>query len=232
VRPLAIEPPLRVLAVLSNPLDLAEYGFDLLNSDAEEEATRTALVEVMSAGLVELEVLHGAVASEIRRQIRSYRPHAFHFVGHGTFSKAGAPANDSANGAFVVIEDNDRRARMVSDRTFREFFLGNDDTRLVLLNACQTATVSSTRPLAGMAPRLVQRGLPAVVAMQYPVYDDAAISFVREFYQALTLGYPVDAATSEARRGIYIDYGAETRDWGVPVVLLRARDGVLFRSTG
>ena len=49
-------------------------------------------------------------------------------------------------------------------------------------------------------------------------------------YQAL--GYPVDAAVSEARRGVYIDHGAALRDRGVPVVLMRAGEGILFKREG
>jgi len=45
----------------------------------------------------------------------------------------------------------------------------------VILNACQSSASSSTQPMVGLAPNLVRRGLPAVVAMQYSIYDDTAV---------------------------------------------------------
>jgi formylglycine-generating enzyme required for sulfatase activity len=98
-----------------------------------------------------------------------------------------------------------------------------------VLNACQTATTSSTRPLAGLAPRLLQRNLSAVVAMQYPLPDRAATIFSREFYRGLALGYPLDAAMAEARKGIFLETGGGTPDWGIPVLFLRAGDGQLVQ---
>jgi len=221
-RSITIHSTLKVLAVISNPINLAECGLPELDAEKEKQVLNQALEEWEKAGLVQLEFLDHAVASEIREKLRRYQPHIFHFVGHGAFRD---------DKAYLVIEDDDRRLRLITDRTFREFFLGNDFTKLVVLNACQSATTSSTQPMVGLAPNLVRRGLPAVVAMQYSVYDDTAIRFSREFYRALAVGFPVDTAISEARRGIYIDCGMERRDWGVPVLFMRAPDGIILKLT-
>ena len=218
--PIAIHPALRVLVVISNPVDLAEFSMPELNAEKEKQVLSQALGEWQEEGLVELEFLDHAIASEVREKLRRYQPHIFHFIGHGAF-------RDDAG--YLVIEDDDRRCRLISDRTFREFFLGSDFTKLVILNTCQSATTSSTQPMVGLANNLVRRGLPAVVAMQYSMYDDTAIKFSREFYRALAVGLPVDAAVSEARRAIYIDCGVERRDWGIPVLFMRAPDGVILK---
>jgi tetratricopeptide (TPR) repeat protein len=221
-RSITIHSTLKVLAVVSNPINLAERGLPELNAEKEKQVLNQALEEWEKAGLVQLEFLDHAVASEIREKLRRYQPHIFHFVGHGAFQD---------DKAYLVIEDDDRRLRLITARSFREFFLGNDFTKLVILNACQSATTSSTQPMVGLAPNLVRRGLPAVVAMQYSIYDDTAIKFSREFYRALAVGFPVDTAISEARRGIYIDCGVERRDWGTPVLFMRAPDGVILKLT-
>ena len=44
-----------------------------------------------------------------------------------------------------------------------------------------------------------------------------------------SLGYPVDAAISEARRGLYQAVGGQKPDWGTPVLFLRAKDGQIFQ---
>jgi len=219
-RSITIHPTLKVLVVISNPVDLAKHGLPELDVEKEKQILSQALEGWRGEGLVQLEFLDHAVASEIREKLRRYQPHIFHFIGHGAFKD---------DKAYLVIEDDDRRLRLVTDRTFREFFLGSDSTGLVILNACQSATTSSTQPMVGLAPNLVRRGLPAVVAMQYSIYDDTAIKFSREFYRALAMGFPVDTAISEARRGIYIDCGAERRDWGIPVLFMRAPDGVILK---
>ncbi len=224
-RSITIQSTLKVLVVISNPVNLAERGLPELDAEKERQVLSQALEEWEKDGLVQLEFLDHAIASEIREKLRRYQPHIVHFIGHGAFK------DDGFAEAYLVIEDDDHRFRLINDRTFREFFLGSESTKLVVLNACQSAASSSTQPMVGLAPNLVRRGLPAVVAMQYSIYDDTAIKFSREFYRALAVGFPVDTAISEARRGIYIDCGADTRDWGIPVLFMRSPDGVLLKLT-
>jgi ATP/maltotriose-dependent transcriptional regulator MalT len=141
-------------------------------------------------------------------------------VGHGLFD---------ADRALLILEDENKHAYPVDEQIFQAFFTGADDIRLAILNACQTATTSTTRPLMGLAPRLLQRQLAAVVAMQAPILDQTSLVFTREFYRSLVLGYPVDAAMAQARKGIFQEIGAHRPDWGIPVLFLRAADGQLFQ---
>jgi hypothetical protein len=82
--------------------------------------------------------------------------------------------------------------------------------------------------LTGLAPRILERSLAAVIAMQHPLPDHAAQTFSREFYRALVAGSPVDRAVSEARNALYVDLGGGRLDWGTPVLFLRCEDGKLF----
>jgi hypothetical protein len=99
-----------------------------------------------------------------------------------------------------------------------------DGVRLLVLATCEGARASSTQPLVGVAHNAL-RHVPAVVAMQHPVTDAVARRFAYELYRCLAVRYPVDAAASEARNALYIDYG---RNWGTPVLFLRSGDGRLF----
>jgi hypothetical protein len=67
--------------------------------------------------------------------------------------------------------------------------------------------------------------------MQYEITDGAAIQFSRSFYTAIVDGLPVDAAVSDARKGIWLADPASL-EWGTPVLHMRARDGRLFRISG
>lgn len=68
--------------------------------------------------------------------------------------------------------------------------------------------------------------------MQFPVSDRAAITFAREFYRTLASGYPVDAATSEARKMVFVEgdtgevsnAAQVTGEWGTPVLFSRSSD--------
>jgi formylglycine-generating enzyme required for sulfatase activity len=216
-RPTAVTPPLRLLVVISNPGDIRDA--QPLDVAQERSIIQAALRERVDQGLVQLRLLDRAVVAEMTQAMRNFRPHVFHFVGHGQFE---------ADQAFLMLEDEDGCALPMGELAFREFFLGTSEARVAVLNACQTATTSSARPLAGLAPRILQRDLSAVVAMQYPILDHAALVFSREFYRSLALGYPVDAAVAEARKGIFLEVGGDVRDWGIPVLFLRAQDGQLF----
>lgn len=213
-RPIAVRPPLRVLVVLCSPTDVMA-----LDAEKERAIVEQALDKWVEQGLVELQILERGIPAEIGQAMRTFRPHIFHFVGHGQYVR---------DRPSVVLEDEDGRAQLVQARSFREFFLDIADTRLAVLNACQLARPSSARSLVGMAPCLLWRNLSAVVAMQSSILDRTALVLSREFYRSLVAGYPVDAALAEARKGIFLETGSGSLDWGVPVLFLRAQDGRLF----
>jgi hypothetical protein len=68
-----------------------------------------------------------------------------------------------------------------------------------------------------------------VVAMQFEISDDAAITFATEFYSSMVDGFPVDAAVTEARKSIREMSSVE---WGTPVLYMRSPDGALFDLQG
>jgi len=105
---------------------------------------------------------------------------------------------------------------------------------LVVLNACQTASVESAQATLGLAPVLVHRGqLLAAVGMQFPINDDAARLFAAKFYEALFRAGQVDYAVAKARNAIISAKGGiEGRDWGSPVLYMQTREGRLFRFAG
>jgi hypothetical protein len=80
----------------------------------------------------------------------------------------------------------------------------------------------------GIAPHLVRRGIPAVIAMRYAIADSTAKLFADEFYRTLALGWPVDAAIQTTRNGISMEVGLDRRDFATPVLFMRARDGVIL----
>ena len=214
-KPMTVTPPLRVLAAFSSPPDLPALNLEL-ERNLLMKATRRAVDEKR----LELHFLDHTTNASLRSALRDTKPHVFHFAGHGHF--------DGQRG-YLLFEDEYGDATKISDRVLREFFEDAPEAKLVVLNACQGAA-SAGDAFSGLAPNLVQRGLPAVVAMRYPVPDRAALIFAREFYEALTQPTPtaVDVAAAAGRRAIYQDLGPDGRSWGIPNVYLRAEDGNIF----
>jgi Tfp pilus assembly protein PilF len=105
--------------------------------------------------------------------------------------------------------------------------------RLTVLNACESAAVSTDESgegfetFSGVAGSLVMGGLPAAVAMQLPVSDQAAIAFSRVFYQRLAAGDPVDAAVAEGRQAMH-SANAAGFEWATPVLFMRTPNGELY----
>jgi len=216
VKPMAVSPPLRLLVAFSNPM-----GVMPLDLDREKEVLIQATRGAVDAGRMEISFLDHITHARLRSTLRDVQPHIFHFVGHGEF--------DGEKG-YLIFEDDHGKARRMSDRKLWTFFRDAQGMKLAVLNACHGATTSTGQAISGVAPYLVAKGMPAVIAMRYPVPDDTAITFSREFYEALTHETPaaVDVAVAAGRRAIYQDMDSDQPDWGIPNVFLRARDGTIF----
>ncbi len=217
-RALAVTPPLRVLVMIASPSD-----YEPLDVAREWERLQQALTDLAGRNLVTLDMLKNATLSMLQRQLRRGAYHIFHFIGHGGFDEA---AQDGA----LLLEDKDGRSRAVSGQDLGTLLNDHRSLRLAILNACEGARASRTDPFAGVAQSLLQQGLPAVIAMQFEITDDAAVIFAHEFYSALADGLPVDAALTEARRAIFAS--GNPLEWGAPVLYMRALDGHIFDIAG
>ncbi len=212
--PLQIRPPLTVLAVLAGPVDMMPLALD-----AELERLRGALADLVQRGLVRLEVLPEASLEALQDRLQRGPVPVLHFVGHGFFDA-------SMNQGGLVFEDGAKRSRFVMAEALGQLFRGNTSMRLAFLNACEGARGGRSDPFAGVAQRLVASGIPAVVAMQFPISDGAARTLSQTFYRALVNGYPVDAALSEARKAVAVQQNST--EWGTPVLFSRSDDNRLI----
>jgi formylglycine-generating enzyme required for sulfatase activity len=214
VTPLAVTLPLQVLVMIANPSDVST-----LDVESEWQKIEVALAPLVAQGQVQLTRLSNATLAALQRQLRQGSYHIFHFVGHGGVS----PINGER---VLYLEDERGRARLVSGDTLGTLLNDHRSLRLALLNACEGARVGTSDPFAGVAQHLVLQGIPAIIAMQFEITDDAALLLAQEFYAALADGYPVEAALAEARKAIFVA-GHEV-EWGTPVLYSRASDGLLF----
>ena len=75
--------------------------------------------------------------------------------------------------------------------------------------------------------RWFQREIPAVIAMQFEISDEAAIVFAEGFYSSLANGSPVDAAVAAARLAMFARRNDDI-EWGTPALYMRVPDGRIF----
>lgn len=144
----------------------------------------------------------------------------FHFIGHGGF-------DSTSDEGFIAIADTDGEISRLRAGDLGRLLGDHLPLRLVLLSACEGARTGAHDIFSSTAATLLRRGVPAVVAMQYEVTDQAAIEFARAFYEALADAVPVDAAVGEARKAIS-RIMSSSLEWGTPVLYMHAPDGVLF----
>ena len=208
----AVAPPLVVLGVLSNPA-----GVESLDVEGEWARVQEA-VSGLGKEQIRLERV-SATWTALQSRLRRGGAHVLHFVGHGVF-------DDQTNQGSLLFEDESGQPTLVSADRFKVLLHDQADLRLVFLNACEGAKGGRSDSFAGVAQQLVQQGVPAVVAMQFPVTDSAALTLSREFYKALADGYPVDAAVGEARKAIF-GLG-DSLEWGTPVLFSRSADNRLI----
>ncbi len=216
--PLKLEPPLKILVLISLPDDVPG-----LDAEQEWENLNDAVQELRTRNLVKLERTQHATLSALLRQLRRDEYHVLHFIGHGAF-------DEEAEESVLLLEGEQEQAKEIDGQKFATVLHDHRSLRLVLLNACEGARSGAKDPFSGVAQKLIQQGIPAVVAMQFAITDEAAITFSHSFYESLADNYPIDAAVSEARKAIYAEED-ETTEWATPVLYMRAPDGVIFDVT-
>jgi hypothetical protein len=225
---LEVRLPLRVLVVLPENAARGDTPLDLAREKATLQRALQPLVRADAADVrfLERRVTRGRLRSALGGGLADLGEEPFQIVcyaGHG---------HHDEDRACLFLDADGGGVEEVDEGWLSELFEGRDEVKLVVLNACQGATVSALRPFAGLAPRLVKAGVPAVVAMQYPVRDDEALTFAEVFYRALFRGPSrgrVEVALGEARKALRQDF-PDSRGWGAPVLYMRS-SGYLFTPT-
>jgi hypothetical protein len=214
-RPLVVERPLRVLGLVSSP---AEY--ERLDVERERENLQRALSGLIEIGAVELHWLEPPTLGALLTALQTRPFHALHYVGHGAYDR-------EAERGILIFEDGSGWAHPVSGDKLGMILHDFSSLQLAVLNACEGARTSRNDPFTGVAGALVQRDIPAVVAMQFEISDEAAIVFAGGFYRPLAAGAPVDESLAAARLAMLAER-SEDIEWGTPVLFMRVADGKIF----
>jgi CHAT domain/AAA ATPase domain len=213
--PRPVKPPLSILVAGASPEGLAPLSL-------EREAKK--LEEVWGRQLgIRLELLADATLQATYDRLRGGAFQILHFMGHGDFS-------ERDGSGCLLFEDDAHQPVAVEGPVLAEALKSIPSLHLVVLNACETATLprrEGVDPYSGVASALVLGGIPGVVAMQFPISDRAAIAFSSGLYRALAAGEPVEAAVAAGRVAIFLE-DSKSMEWATPALYSRTAPGGLL----
>jgi CHAT domain len=211
------EPLLRVLPVLANPSD---------NVLGPVVAGDVLAVLAKIAAQTQFEVLGVECNPDehaLGQAVSTSRPHVVHFMGHGRFD------SDTGIGSLALRNSGPGAAyEWVSDRSVADRLCPNGHTpRVVVLHTCEGGRADTSFRFAGLAPELISRGVQCVIAMQYPIRNNAAQEFSTALYEQLSAGLQLDEAVQGCRDRMAISMRRDPRLIGVPMLYQRSADPVL-----
>jgi hypothetical protein len=210
------EGPLHMLAIIADPTDQTR-----LPPDEWESIIKDALAGPLASGQMALQTVKRATRKAIRDALLQQKPDIIQFVGHGIYK--------SGTGYLALVDEDTDKTWLVDDERFANLYMGHDDhLGLISLATCESAKSDDPQGFLGIAPKLVQRGVPAVVAMQYKVLIKTAKIFLEDFYTAVAARKPIDWATQSARNAVSLELGFDNREFATPVLYMRAKDGEVF----
>lgn len=222
LKPLEEKEKVHIAIVLATPTDQPD-----LDVEPDKKAIAAAIDSVNSEVQVfESTLVESATRDKLLESIKG--TDIFHFSGHGVFEGTEFTQEGKILRKGKIILENADNESDPYDSQLLANNLGNAGVRLVILGACNSAARDEGGAWTGLAPSLVRENIPAVLAMQYKVRDKNAARFMAIFYARILGGYSIDEAIFEGRQAIFSNSGLEERDWGVPVVYLRAEDGIIF----
>lgn len=232
VQSIARSTQLKVLAVISNPKNLAQAGdyagFTPLRQDVEAATLDYALQDL---DRVAAQVLTSPASPSAIRTALVDGPrggsdgyHVLHLV---------APAYmDPKDGlAYLLLEDRDESARPFSEVDLTNLIYQVPDLQLVVLSGGHSAQASDGAALVRLAEVLVDSGLPAALAFRDRLPQEPAKIFLSRLYKLIEKSVAktdwIDSVVNEARNGLHLEVGAERWSWLLPVLYMRG-DGRLF----
>ncbi|NER04766.1 MAG: CHAT domain-containing protein, partial [Okeania sp. SIO3C4] len=188
---------LKIALVVSKPT----VDSQLSNVEYQEVQQYLKRVDSQQEQVEFLPVMDGLNFYDIVERLEANKPDIFHFIGHGQLvDKEGEDVGQ------VALVNEFGEADWKDARMFGQLFSGHTP-KIVVLQACETGKQSETNAFSSVAFRLMLQGIPVVLAMQYKVSNQTAISFVKEFYAKIIEGNSVEMAVQKARFKLGVENG-------------------------
>ncbi|RPH57190.1 MAG: CHAT domain-containing protein, partial [Chloroflexi bacterium] len=220
-RPVRLKPKseMQALVVVANPSDLEANHFAPIHVEAELARARQALDDIPVTAIPAGSGEH-ATLTKIVAKLAENEYDILYIVCHGALSGADEPV--------LWLEGEDGRAK----KTFGKDLVVRlqelpQRPRLVVLASCESAGNSAGEALSALGPRLVEAGIPAVLAMQGKVSVQTIEQFMPRFFESVRQEGHIDQAMAVAR-GLVRD----RPDSWMPVLFMRLKSGRLWYVPG
>ncbi len=183
--------PLKMLAFISLPLDLADN--QRLQIEREQEILLEAINTPAGQGRLYIDCEDEARLDILENSLEAGY-NILHFTGHGLSPR---------NGGGLLLEDaqGKRSPASVAD-VIRALQKGKSTLRLAVISGCLTARTLHTGGFLDLARALARERIPAVIAMQFSISDIAGLQLAESLYPRLAAGQSIEAAMSAARRAL------------------------------
>ncbi|MEO1592616.1 MAG: CHAT domain-containing protein [Cyanobacteria bacterium J06632_22] len=218
--------PLNVLMVIAAPsdqdrLDLKREVHDLQTElhpvssslgnlrSGQPDAQESAVLDVR------LKILEQPGRVELTQALEQGNFQAFHYSGHSNLGNAG--------GDLYLVS----RQTGLTERLSGEDLAGllvNNGVKLAVFNSCRgayTADENTGWQEQNLAQALVNRGIPAVIAMAEQIPDDVAIDFTKLLYRNLRKGSPIDLTLNRTRQALLTSYSSRQHYWALPILSMQ-----------
>lgn len=214
------ERPIKMLVAIANPEGLDDYDLGQIDVARERKNIEAVLADVGDDQLSVTFLDDILSLPRLRAKLRN-EVHLLHIVAHGSY-------NQRKQTASLFLADDENDVRLVKADELAALLNGlTQAPQLITLSSCETATRSPADAFRGFAPRLIQAGVPAVLAMQDLVPQKTAQAFAQTFYRNLLDHGQVDLASNEARATIL---AADLPGGSIPVLFSRLPQSLLFES--
>jgi hypothetical protein len=214
--------PLKILMVVAAPTDKANLALK-----QEANALKAELKKPTTNGTwgntplpkIELDILEHPDREKLTQVLEQNSYHVLHYSGHSNLGYRGGELYlvNQQTGLGEVLNGDDLAGLLV-----------NNGIHLAVFNSCRSThsakveTPETNNP-RNLAEVLVNRGIPAVLAMAERIPDQVALTLTRLFYYNLKQGYPVDLSLNRARQGLMSTYGSDQLYWALPVLYLHEK---------
>lgn len=204
--------PIRMLSLISSPLDLEETK--RLAIEREQEILLQAVNSPSGQGKLTVDFEDEAKLSIIESSLESGYD-ILHYSGHGVRPE---------DGGGLLLEGPDGKMRPVSSTEFLQSLeKAEKGIRLAVISGCQTARTIDLEGFQDLARKLVHRGIPAVIAMQFSILDSSGLILAEKLYPLLAEGKSLEEAVCTARRELLRNDDAGIKgDAFAPVLFMSA----------
>jgi hypothetical protein len=174
---------------------------------------------------VQLTILEQPGRAELTQALERGSYQALHYAGHSNLGNAG--------GDLYLVS----RQTGLTERLSGEDLAGllvNNGVKLAVFNSCRGGYSSGSDEgwqERNLAQALVNRGMPAVIAMTERIPDHVAITFTQLLYRNLKKGLAIDLSLNRTRQGLISAYGSNQFYWVLPTLYMHPLfDGYLVKT--